>query len=72
MGYRIGADVKIGDLVTSRSPRFPQGVQGVVIDITKHEEPGRFDTVHILVIVLWNTGELYECASWDLTIEETL
>ena len=62
--------MKIGDLVTSRSPAL-RGVQGVVIDITEHEVQGRFDTGEIFV-VLWNTGELDEYRSWDLTIEENL
>ena len=62
--------MKIGDLVTSRSPSL-RGVQGVVVDITEHEVQGRFDTGEIFV-VLWNTGELNEYRSWDLTIEENL
>lgn len=57
--------MKIGDLVTSRSPTL-RGIQGIVIDITEHEVDSRFDTGEVFM-VLWNTGEMYECRDWDLS-----
>lgn len=57
--------MRIGDLVTSRSPRL-RGAQGVVIDIIECEVKDRFDTGELFV-VLWNTGQLEEYQEWDLS-----
>jgi len=58
--------MKIGDLVTPTHPG--QSKRGIIVEKIEHDEIDRFDTGEVF-IVLWNTGQLSEHKSWDLSEE---